>query len=224
LTNLKEILETLFTTASSGTINTVYAILTDCKGNFKLDTNLRIAHFFAQVKKEIGTSLMPVSESLNYSDTALMAFSYYKKNPSEAGVDGRVGAQAADQPTIGNKIYGNRLGNGGVESGDGYNYRGRGYFQITGRYNYQQVQNVIAKLGPEGHGVDIITDPGSLTTIKGALYSAIAFWVWKKMYLCADGGATENACNNVTGIINKHTTTYGDRWNNFQQVQSLAQA
>ncbi len=34
-------------------------------------------------------------------------------------------------------MYANRVGNGNEASGDGYKYRGRGLFQLTGKANYQ---------------------------------------------------------------------------------------
>ena len=45
---------------------------------------------------------------------------------------------------FGNYVYANVNGNRGVESGDGFKYRGRSYVQLTGRENYQNVGN---KLG-----------------------------------------------------------------------------
>ena len=36
-----------------------------------------------------------------------------------------------------NTVYACQLGNGGIDSGDGYRFRGRGFLQITGYVNYE---------------------------------------------------------------------------------------
>lgn len=46
---------------------------------------------------------------------------------------------------LANIVYSNRLGNGGYLTGDGYRYRGYGIFQVTGKYNYQQLFKWIKK-------------------------------------------------------------------------------
>ena len=48
---------------------------------------------------------------------------------------------------------GRRLGN--TQEGDGYNYRGRGYVQITGRANYQKMNSALALSGDN----DLIVHP-----------------------------------------------------------------
>jgi hypothetical protein len=58
---------------------------------------------------------------------------------------------------------GKRLGN--TAPGDGYNFRGRGYVQITGRANYQRLSAALA-LGPED---DLVANP------EHALHPDIAY-------------------------------------------------
>jgi len=60
-----------------------------------------------------------------------------------------------------NKVYGDRGGNRGEESGDGYKYRGRGYFQLTGRDQYADVSKKI--FGDKDvllENPDLLYDPG----------------------------------------------------------------
>ncbi len=42
-----------------------------------------------------------------------------------------------------NNKYVNKNGNGGLESGDAFRYRGRGYVQLTGKSNYEKFQNLL---------------------------------------------------------------------------------
>ena len=46
--------------------------------------------------------------------------------------------QRANEEVIGNQMYGGRMGNGNFESGEGYKYRGRGMFQLTGTYIHHE--------------------------------------------------------------------------------------
>jgi putative chitinase len=64
------------------------------------------------------------------------------------------------------KVYGGRLGN--TQPGDAYRFRGRGLVQITGRANYQAVQDAT--------GVPILDSPDILATPEQALVVSKAWW------------------------------------------------
>lgn len=90
------------------------------------------AAIMAQIAHESG-GFTKLSENLNYSSGRLkQVFSYYRANPAEAQAD------SGNQVAIGSKAYGNRLGNGPPQTGDGYEYRGRGFIQLTGKSNYNR--------------------------------------------------------------------------------------
>ncbi|MBD2149463.1 glycoside hydrolase family 19 protein [Pseudanabaena sp. FACHB-1277] len=57
---------------------------------------------------------------------------------------------------------------GNTTAGDGAKFKGRGLFQITGRYNYTQVGNAL--------GVDLISNPERLADHDLACLSAA--WLW----------------------------------------------
>lgn len=68
------------------------------------------------------------------------------------------------------------MANGNVESGDGYNYRGRGIFQLTGKSNYQAFSNFI-----NTPGVDFVASPALVKTTQYSIESAM--WYFKTVVL-----------------------------------------
>jgi putative chitinase len=69
-----------------------------------------------------------------------------------------------------NNKYANMNGNGGVSSGDGYNYRGRGILQITGKSNYAAVSEKL-------YGDDrFVKNPDLLSRPDEAAAAAAAYW------------------------------------------------
>ncbi len=111
-----------------------------------IDTELRIAHFLAQVMHESGC-LRLTEENLNYSAEGLRrVFRKYYRSDAEAAADAR-------QPErIANRVYASRMGNGPESSGDGYRYRGRGLIQLTGKENYRSFA--------QWCGADVVANPG----------------------------------------------------------------
>ena len=93
-----------------------------------------LAMALAQVQKEC--NFEPRSENMNYRVSTLQ-----RVWPNRFGGDqGRRKAEAlvnAGPPAIANSVYGNRMGNGGPETGDGFRYRGRGLIH-PGTDNYKK--------------------------------------------------------------------------------------
>lgn len=188
--------------------------------NFGINTNLRLAHFLAQVREEIGEEFKPVSENLNYSATSLKnTFKVFKENPELADKYGR-NTQPANQEMIANIAYANRLGNGNIESGDGWRYRGAGVLQITGKDNYAEVQRRIDKYAPTSN-IDIIIYPKDIHTLEGSILASLGFWIWKDLYKIADKGTSEVDVDNITRVINLHTESYLNRRQHFLKIRDL---
>ncbi len=192
---------------------------------FEINTPLRIAHFFAQVKEEVGESINYQTENLNYSINALKYgdFRYFRNNHSEAELYGRGNGHPANQRAIANRAYGNRtdLGNGSIESEDGWNFRGKGFIQLTGRTNYENANNEIQSKVPNST-VNIITDPESILTIEGAMVSSMAYWTMNNLNSKADnaGWHRENV-NNITNVVNSGTDSKEDRKEHFDLIQNI---
>lgn len=130
-----------------------------------VNTKLRLAHFLAQAAHESGLFSITV-ENLNYSATALGSV-FKKYFPTTA-----LQQQYARKPeAIANRAYANRMGNGAETSGDGWKYRGRGYFQLTGKNNYRAYSQ-------DTYGdARMVDTPDLLSRPVDAMKSAI--WYWK---------------------------------------------
>lgn len=113
-----------------------------------------------------------VIENLNYSVEGLLKIfpKYFDKSNAYR--------YANNPELIANRVYSNRMGNGSEKSGDGFKYRGRGYIQITGRYNYTQCGKTIYK--------NLEYTPDILCQNKYAALSAIWFFITHNLVNCND--------------------------------------
>ena len=91
----------------------------------------RLAHFLGQASVESAKFTEGV-ESNYYSPQTLMKL-WKHRFPDVKSTYGI----AFNPEAAANFVYGNRMGNGGPETGDGYRYRGRGSIQLTGKDNYK---------------------------------------------------------------------------------------
>lgn len=156
-----------------------------------INTIARLSAFLANIKVESG-SLSTLTENLNYSSSRLLQV-FPKYFPTKALAD-----QYANQPEkIANRVYANRLGNGSEDSGDGWNYRGRGLIQLTGKANYTAAtQGGVSCLG---------SNSSYLTTKEGAARSAAWFWTSKALNGPADQAQFETVCRRINGGLNGYS-------------------
>jgi putative chitinase len=92
---------------------------------------------------------------------------------------------------IANVVYSNRMGNGPVESGDGWKYRGRGLKQLTGKDNANRCGKAL--------GVDLVSSPDLLLQPFYAARSAAWFWKENNLSKFADLGDIEGMTKKVNG-------------------------
>jgi len=196
----------------------------DLKG-YGLNTPLRRAHFFAQVREEAGAKLVANEESLNYTPQALKKFKYYKNHLAEAQQDGRLDApkikgkrtkplRAADQIAIANKAYAKRGGNGDVDTGDGWRYRGRGFIQLTFKSGYEQFHLDYGKLWKDAPP-DLIAHPEQVKDFPYNIRSAVWFWVTNGLPKISDEGGSPEVVDKITAVVNFYTESYQHRRTNF---------
>jgi putative chitinase len=130
---------------------------------YGLSSSLAQAHAMAQFSHECGAGLEMV-ENLNYSAAGLR-----KTWPSRFKSAARA-AQLAHKPReIANTVYGGRMGNAPAPADDGWNYRGRGLAQTTGKEGY-------AKLAAKT-GLDLLAHPELLSDPDHALACGVADFV-----------------------------------------------
>jgi putative chitinase len=104
----------------------------DVLGKLNINTPLRIAHFMAQISQECGSGTEMV-ESLNYSAQRMMAV-FPSRFPTIESTQPFVHNERA----FGDKVYNGRMGNQ-AGTDDGFNFRGRGCLQLTGRDSYSEI-------------------------------------------------------------------------------------
>lgn len=164
--------------------------------NAEITTVLRLAHFFGQMKAE--SNLKPISENLNYSSGALIKlFGRHRITTEQAEEYGRKGGQKANQEMLANILYGGEWGRknlGNIKEGDGWKYRGRGFKQITGRANYQELSN--------DTGIDYINNPDLLLNEADAMISALWFWTSRNLNDLADKDNVRGVTKKINGGYN----------------------
>jgi putative chitinase len=128
---------------------------------YGLTSDLLVAHAMAQFSHECGAG-NEVVENLNYSAQGLVTTWPSRFNASNAA------EFAHDPQKIANVAYNGRLGNH-PGTDDGWNFRGRGGSQVTGRDNYD-------KLGQKV-GLDFLNNPDLVNDPQHFLECAVADFV-----------------------------------------------
>ena len=168
---------------------------------FGIDTPQRIAGFLSQCAHESG-GFERLQENLNYSAEGMAGI--WPKRFAVMGPDGKpVKKDGKNQPNkfalalhrkpemIANVVYSSRMGNGPIESGEGWKYRGRGLKQLTGKSNHIECS--------QGLGVDLVENPDLLLDPTYAARSAAWFWQKNKCNTFADVGDVEGLTKRING-------------------------
>ena len=130
--------------------------------------------FVAQIAHESGNFRTYV-ENLNYSAEGLARvwpnrFANSDKTPNE-----KAKSIARNPREIANSVYNGRMGNR-PNTDDGWNYRGRGAIQITGRNNSRSIAGILYDVGLAETREFYFNNPDGFSKIPAAIYSAGAFW------------------------------------------------
>src|SRR5690349_398300 len=125
----KPLIQAIMPKAKEANVDKYLPHLIDVMAHYKIESNLRIAHFLGQIAHE-SSQMNVIRENLNYSAEGLLKTFKKYFNESTAPLYAR-------QPEkIANRVYADRFGNKSEESGDGWRYSGRGLIQTTFYDNY----------------------------------------------------------------------------------------
>lgn len=106
-------------------------------------------------------------------------------------------------PTPAQRRYEGRADLGNLQPGDGYRYRGRGIFQLTGRHNYRKAGEAL--------GLDLEGNPNQAANMEVSARVAVWYWrthghkeggVWLTLNQLADAGHFERITRSINGGVN----------------------
>jgi putative chitinase len=164
-----------------------YENLLNILPEYDIDTPHRVAAFMAQCGHESG-GFTVMQENLNYSAKGLRGtFGKYFPNDD-------IAKQYERKPEkIANRVYGNRMGNGPEESGEGWYFRGRGIVQITGKNNYTKCSQSLFESNV------LVENPDLLLETEYAIHSACWFWSAARLNELADVGDIKTMTKRING-------------------------
>ena len=172
-------------------------------------SNLRVAHFMAQLLHESG-GLTKEVENLNYSARRLVQVWPWRFQP-HGPLDPDDYAHNARK--LANEVYGGRMGNTGPQ--DGYIYRGRGLLQLTGKGNYLAATERVRRCLPSGP--DFAKDPDAVLAPQWCLAVAAGEWADRGCNELADADDLEQ----ITRRINGGTTGFAARQEWLRQAKLM---
>lgn len=127
-----------------------------------INSPLLIAHVMAQISHECGAG-HEVVENLNYTASRMT-----QVWPSRFPTVASAAPYAGNPRALANKVYNGRMGNV-VGSDDGFNFRGRGASQTTGREGYQRLAKTT--------GLDVVNHPDLVNDPKHFLECGVADFI-----------------------------------------------
>jgi putative chitinase len=174
---------------------------------FDINTPQRIAAFIAQTAHETGGYSRWV-ENLNYS-TPERIYAVFRSRFDSVD-DARNYVRSPMR--LANRVYANRGGNAGEETGDGYRYRGRGLIQITFFDGYLRCGS--------GLQLNLMGNPELLEEEEYAARSAGWWWLTHDLNEYADAGEIDA----ISGIINRgspNKVALGEKERKFVFIKAM---
>ncbi|MEA2890489.1 MAG: putative chitinase [Bradyrhizobium sp.] len=159
---------------------------------YGIDSPLLVAHVMAQISHECGAG-HDVVENLNYTAGRMMQV-WPSRFPTMASAHPYAGNPRA----LANKVYNGRMGNA-AGSDDGWNFRGRGASQTTGREGYARLAKAT--------GLDLLNHPDLVNDPQRFLECGVADFI---LCGCLPFAKADDALN-VTRRLNGGTVGLAQR-------------
>ena len=215
----KEDLKKAFPNLSDANATKLAQVLNDKGKDFGIDTKEKMRHFLAQASHETGGfNKLTSTESTYYSTASRLV----KVWPSRFSQTDTINKKDPDDYTknsskLANFVYADRMGNGDIASGDGFKYRGRGIFQLTGKDNYTSFKNAYnAKYEPDK---DFVANPGLLASDNEiAILSAL--WYYQNRVLNKITVNDNTTVKSVTRKVNGGTVGLADRKTQYNNAKT----
>ncbi|QYS89564.1 glycoside hydrolase family 19 protein [Flavobacterium davisii] len=210
-------LRQIFEHADLTTLTKVAATYNKYMKELGMNTCWNKAHFFAQARIESGASLhVSGGENFNwYWESLITTFSAFQtaEGKEKAKLWGRtikdrrdpkcVDVSQENQKKIANYAYSppaeiaKELEN--TQPNDGWNFRGKGLLQLTGRNAYTYANTYTKK-----EGANIIINPDLVVSdVSIAVLSSMAFWKWKNLNTISN--LTKDVIKKICSKVGKNT-------------------
>lgn len=163
---------------------------------FHIDNADRRAAFIAEAGYE-SAMFTRLEEGLSYRDPERIArifrtaFDLDRDRAIDAEEIEFARGYVREPKKLANRVYANRLGNGDEDSGDGWLYRGRGLFQLTGRANYMAAGEALHR--PYKERPELVAEP------LDAAMTAAWYWHTKGLNALADARNIDAITRAVNG-------------------------
>ncbi|WP_430410990.1 glycoside hydrolase family 19 protein [Kordia sp.] len=180
----KEDLKKVFPNMSDADAKLLAKLINEKGTDFGIDTKEKLWHFLAQAGHETGgfNNGIGREESLHYTTKSRLIKVFTSSFSNTDSITRRIpdSTYLGNSSKVANYVYADKLGNGNEASGEGYKYRGRGIFQLTGKYNYNKFKTWYNdKYDPDK---DFVTNPELLKS-NDTMAVLSAMWYYKKRVL-----------------------------------------
>jgi len=159
-----------------------------------INTPRRVAAFLGQCAVEAGPAFEELAENLFYSTAGRIVAVWPRRFMSEAEAQTYV----ASPRRLANRVYSFKLGNGDEDSGDGWQFRGSGLLQLTGRENIGRFALASGRSLSAEQAADWLRTP------EGAVAGAVWYWNTRSLNDLADTWSIDAITLKINGTAMMH--------------------